>query len=186
MVEQIAPQLDCASRQACPFWLDENQCCSLYKEGLFLPGSEHIRLFCSCRHDNYSSCSHYAESAQFVNDGVIAGRNRPNKRRVKRFPARFIFHLVNPAFDEPSRPIDNTVQTVDISEVGLRFESRTPMQVGTRIEFSLWHENSTPLLHGTGQIKWCHALENAPLYHAGISFADEVIIKAIQTQLDLS
>jgi len=182
MVEQIAPQLDCASRQACPFWLDENQCCSLYKEGLFLPGSEHIRLF--CRHDNYSSCSHYVESARFDKNGN-SGQNRPNKRRVKRLPARFTLHLVDPAFDGPARFIDDTAQTVDISEVGLRFEARTPMQVGASIEFSLWHENSTPLLQGTGQIKWCHSLENAPLYHAGISFADETIAQAVNAHLEL-
>ena len=183
MAEQTVRQSPSPSRQVCPFWLDADQSCSLYEEGLFLPSAEHVHLF--CRHDNYSSCSHYDVEFTHFDANDTAEKNRPNKRRVKRLPARFTLHLVDPAFDGPARFIDDTAQTVDISEVGLRFEARTPMQVGASIEFSLWHENSTPLLQGTGQIKWCHSLENAPLYHAGISFADETIAQAVNAHLEL-
>ncbi len=184
MAINSASHFDSATKQICPFWLDADQSCSLYKQGLFLPGAEHVRLF--CRHDNYHSCGHYIDSMQLGNtDSTRTGRL--DKRRSRRLPARFPLHLAEPAFDGLERVLDDTALTVDISEVGLRFETRTPMQVGAFVEFSLWHEARIPLcLKGTGRITWCHSLENAPLYHAGISFTDDTVALDISNQLVLS
>jgi hypothetical protein len=182
MAEQSVPQAVHACRPICPFWLEEDQCCSMFEEGIFLPGTEHIRIF--CKHANYPSCTHYVDSARLDSTGD-AGKNRSDKRRFERLPARFSLHLLEPAFDGLERVVDDTALTVDISEVGLRFETRTPMQIGASLYFTLWQEPPSPLLHGSGRIKWCHSLENAPLYHAGISFTDETIARAVRTQLDL-
>lgn len=184
MAEQIAPQVNRASRQACPFWIDIDQCCSLYKEGLFLPGSGHVRLF--CRHENYSSCSHYIKSAQF-DKNCSAGKNRVNKRQVTRQPIRLACSLYVPASDGLTRYVDDTALTVDVSEAGLRIESRTPIKVGTKVHFSLRPDRPTSRsIKGSGHIKWCHSLENAPLYHAGIAFAGQSPILDIYTAFLIS
>ena len=183
MAERTVRQSPSASHQACPFWLDAAQSCSLYEKGLFLPGTEHVRLF--CRHENFHSCTHYVDSVRCVSSDPVA-QTQDNKRRSRRIPIRVSLQLVNPASEGVVQLIDDTAQTVDISAVGLRFESRVPVRVGTCIEFALGQETaSSPLLRGFGHIKWCHSLENAPLYHAGISFADESIAQAIRSQLDL-
>jgi hypothetical protein len=134
MAEQSVPQSVHVCRPGCPFWLDEDQCCSMYEEGIFLPGAEHICIY--CKHANYSSCTHYVDSARLDSTGD-AGKNSSDNRRFGRLPARFSLHLIEPAFDGLERVVDDTALTVDISEVGLRFETRTPMQIGARVRFSL-------------------------------------------------
>ena len=183
MVEQNVPQSAQVSQRICPYWLEVDQSCSLFHDGLFLPGTEHVRLF--CRHVNYSSCSHYLDSNRF-NTPADAYRNQHDKRRSRRIPIRLTLHLITPACEKLEQHIDDTAQTVDISKAGLRFESRTAMKVGENIEFLLCHKSSNPPLQGTGRITWCHPLENAPLYHAGIVFADNSIAQVIQDQFELA
>ena len=183
MAEQTVRRSSSTSYQVCPFWLDAGQSCSLYEEGLFLPRREHIHLF--CRHNNYLSCNHYAGSVRFVSRKPVV-QNQDNKRRSRRVPIRVNLHLVNPDCEGVLQVIDDAAQTVDISGLGLRLESRAPMQLGVFIEFFLGRETaSSPLLRGTGQVKWCHSLDNAPLYHTGIVFTDDTLAKALQNRFDI-
>ncbi len=166
----------------CPHWAQNDRLCLLSCSGLYLPVQEHIDIY--CRGGNFVSCS------QFINcmevDKKTTADHGMNLRRFSRVPARFSFRLAESDADDVNRVIDAAATTVDLSPGGIRFESYRSLQKGKKVIFSLNGDFSERPLRGVGQVKWCHSLENAPLYHAGIAFADSKIASAISERLGLA
>lgn len=148
-----------------------------------MPVAEHIEIY--CEGGNFSSCSQYMAQAappvgsSFPDDAV-------NHRRFRRVPGRFSFRLAERAGDALNQLIDDAATTVDLSPGGIRFESYRSLQQGAEVIFSLNGDFSDTPLRGIGRVKWCHSLENAPLYHAGIAFADPRVARAIRKRLGIS
>ena len=174
----------CSSKQVCPHWSQRDRSCLLSQKGLYLPVTEHVEIY--CEGGNYSSCSQYMKQVVRPAAGTVVDQG-VNRRRHRRVPGRFFFRLAESTDDEElSRLIDDSAITVDLSRGGIRFESYCALPEGEEILFSLNGDFSSVPLRGTGQVKWCRSLDDAPLYHAGISFADTAIADAIGERFGLS
>ncbi len=167
----------------CPHWAPDDRRCLLSCSGLYLPVQEHIDIY--CRGGNYASCSQFINCVDVDNKNT-ADHQGVNLRRFSRVPARFSFRLAAREADDVNRIIDDAATTVDFSPGGIRFESYRSLEKGARVIFSLNGEFAEPPLQGIGQVKWCHSLENAPLYHAGIAFADPEVAHAIRKRLGIT
>jgi hypothetical protein len=180
----MAQAEDYLKEQACPHWSRKDQSCLLSHEGLYLPVKEHIGVY--CEGGNFTSCTQYMGQALHSDTGEIVD-NRLNRRKYRRVPGRFSFRLAERTDDslELDKLIDDVATTVDLSPGGIRFESYRALPKGAEVFFSLNGEFSDPPLRGAGQVKWCHSLENAPLYHAGIAFSDKAVGTAIRDRLGL-
>jgi len=170
------------SQQVCPHWSAKDRSCLLSQWGLYLPVAEHIEIY--CEGGNFSSCSQYMAQAP-PPVGPSSSDNAMNHRHFRRVPGRFSFRLAERAGDALNQLIDDAATTVDLSPGGIRFESYRSLRRGTEVLFSLNGDFSNAPLRGIGRVKWCHSLENAPLYHAGIAFADPVVAAAISERLGL-
>ena len=166
----------------CPHWAQDDRRCLLSCSGLYIPVQEHIDIY--CRGGNYACCS------QFINCLAVDNKNTAdqglNLRRFSRIPARFSFRLAASEEEDVNRIIDDAATTVDFSPGGIRFESYRSLKKGARVTFSLNGDFAEPPLHGIGQVKWCYSLENSPIYHAGIAFADPDVAGAIRRRLGLA
>ncbi len=174
----------CFSKKVCPHWSEQDRSCLLSQKGLYLPVTEHVEIY--CEGGNYSSCSQYMGQALRPAVGTVVDRG-VNRRRHRRIPGRFFFRLAESTDDEDlNRLIDDAAITVDLSRGGIRFESYRALPEGAEILFSLNGDFSGTPLRGIGQVKWCRSLDDAPLYHAGISFVDNSVADAIGDRFDLS
>lgn len=171
------------SKQVCPHWSRQDRSCLLSQDGLYLPVTEHVEIY--CEGGNYSSCTYYMGKAIDSDTGVVEGKGL-NRRHYRRVPGRFSFRLAECAGDDLDRLIDDAAITVDLSRGGIRFESYRALSEGAEVLFSLNGDFSNVPLRGIGQVKWCRSLENAPIYHAGISFSDNVVADAISNRFNLS
>ncbi len=165
----------------CPHWEQDDRRCLLSCSGLYLPVQEHIDIY--CQGGNYGSCSQFINGADVDDTASVA--HGLNLRRYSRVPARFSFRLAACETEGVNRILDDAATTVDLSPGGIRCESYRSLEKGARVMFSLNGEFSDPPLQGIGQVKWCHSLENAPLYHAGIAFADPAVARAIRKRLGI-
>ncbi len=180
----MAQTESCSSKQVCPHWSQRDRRCLLSQKGLFLPVTEHVEIY--CEGGNYSSCSQYMRQALRPPAGTVIDQG-VNRRRHRRVPGRFFFRLAESAGGEDlNQLIDDAAITVDLSRGGIRFESYRALPEGAEIHFSLNGDFSSVPLRGIGQVKWCRSLDDAPLYHAGISFADTAVADAISDRFDLS
>ena len=163
----------------CPHWAADKRNCLLSQHGLYLPVQEHIDSY--CEGGNFLSCSQYIACVQ------TPEKAKPeevvNQRRFPRIPARFSFRLAEHAGDNLNWIIDDAATTVDLSPVGIRFECYRSLQQGKEVFFSLNGDFSDAPLRGSGEVKWCRSLENAPLYHAGIAFTDPDVARAVRKRL---
>jgi hypothetical protein len=171
------------SQQVCPHWSAKDRSCLLSQRGLYLPVAEHIEIY--CEGGNFSSCSQYMAQT-FPPEGAPFSDNVVDHRRFRRVPGRFSFRLAERAGDSLNQLIDDAATTVDFSPGGIRFESYRSLHRGAEVLFSLNGDFSDAPLQGIGRVKWCRSLENAPLYHAGIAFADPAVAAAISERLGLS
>ena len=172
------------TKQVCPHWSRQDRSCLLSQGGLYLPVTEHVTVY--CEGGNFTSCSQYM--GQVLHSDTDASVDKSmNRRKHRRVPGRFSFRLAERTGDalELDKLIDDVATTVDLSAGGIRFESYRALSQGTEVFFSLNGNFSSPPLRGTGQVKWCRPLDNAPLYHAGISFSDKAIGAAISQRLGL-
>lgn len=180
----MAQAESCFSKQVCPHWSQQDRSCLLSQKGLYLPVTEHVGIY--CEGGNYSSCSQYMRQALCPATGAVVDQ-AVNRRRHPRVPGRFFFRLVeSPAEEDLNRLIDDAAITVDLSRGGIRFESYRALPEGAEILFSLNGDFSNVPLRGLGKVKWCRSLDDAPLYHAGISFVDTAIADAIGARFNLS
>ncbi len=148
--------------------------CLLVKEGLFLPMSQHVALYCVS--SSYASCSYYQRLGISAQD---EGRQREmetavNRRRSIRIPNRYTFRFVGIA---DSGPEDTALReadawTVDISGYGLRFACRQPLSKEALISFSLGGDASVTGIRGTGRVVWCKPLDNSDCFQAGMVFVE--------------
>ena len=166
----------------CPHWDRDNRRCLLSCSGLYLPVQGHIDIY--CRGGNYGSCSRFIDRVEV--DKATSTDHGENLRRFSRVPARFSFRLAAREAEDVNRIIDDAATTVDLSPGGIRCESYHALQQGAEVLFFLNGDFSEPPLQGIGQVKWCHSLENAPLYHAGIAFADPEVARAIRKRLGIT
>ncbi len=176
---------DAACKTVCPHWSSTGRNCMLCRNGLFLPVSEHVATYCLT--SNYTSCPQFIE-ALVEAGGPVPSRDitARDRRRHDRIPARFSFRLSELlAEDALENPIDDSACTVDLSPGGIRFESPRPLSVDARVKFFISPGSSDDLLAGTGRVRWCRSLENVPLFHVGIAFADPVLASKIRSRLSL-
>lgn len=166
----------------CPHWSAGDRNCLLSNSGLYLPVQEHVDIY--CEGGNFLSCSQFIAHAG-AGRGTASDRG-VNHRRFSRVPGRFSFRLAEREQDNVSRIIDDAATTVDLSPGGIRFESYRSLEQGTEVLFSLNGDFSDVPLRGSGEVKWCRSLENAPLYHAGIAFADSEVARAIRERFGLA
>jgi len=166
----------------CPHWSAGDRNCLLSHSGLYLPVQEHVDIY--CEGGNFLSCSQFIAHAG-AGRGAVTDSG-VNHRRFPRIPGRFSFRLAEWEQDNVSRIIDDAATTVDLSPGGIRFESYCALPEGVEIIFSLNGDFSDVPLRGRGEVKWCRSLENAPLYHAGIAFADPEVVRAIRERFGLA
>ncbi|HHD56101.1 MAG TPA: PilZ domain-containing protein [Desulfobulbaceae bacterium] len=171
-----------SNAKICPHWAKDDSSCLLSQSGLYLPVAEHIEIY--CEGGNFLSCSQYITHAGSDENDVFS--QPANQRRYQRIPGRFSFRLAEREQDDVNRIIDDAATTIDLSPGGIRFESYRSLRKGSRVIFSLNGDFSEMPLRGVGLVKWCHSLENAPLYHAGIAFADPGVARAIRKRLGIS
>lgn len=167
-------------REVCPSWSFATKSCLSTKSGLYLPVAQHIEIY--CEGGGYPSCPQFIKQA-FSSE--LANGDKANRRHCRRVPGRFFTRLTERTNDALSRVVEDAAVTVDLSAGGIRFELCQSLAEGSEIEFSLDGDFSDTPLHGAGQVKWCRSLESAPLYHAGISFADKAIASAVSDRLGL-
>lgn len=179
----MSPAKSCVQQLVCPHWSPQDRSCLLSREGLYLPVAEHVQIY--CEGGNYASCSQYMNLA-LRPDTVASVDKGVNRRRHRRVPGRFFFRLAESTGEELDRLIDDAAITVDLSRGGIRFESYRALSEGTEILFSLNGDFSGTPLRGVGRVKWCRSLDNAPLYHAGISFLDGTVADVIGDRFDLT
>jgi len=181
----MAQAEDYLAKQACPHWSRQGQSCLLSQGGVYLPVMEHIGVY--CEGGNFTSCAHYMEKVLHADTGAAVDKSQ-NRRKHRRVPARFSFRLTERTSDALALDnlVDNVATTVDLSSGGIRFESYRALPKGAEVSFALDGTFSNPPLYGTGQVKWCRSLDDAPLYHAGISFSDKVVGAAVRERLGLS
>jgi len=171
-----------SNAKICPHWAKDGSSCLLNQSGLYLPVAEHSEIY--CEGGNFPSCSQfmtYANAAENDSSAIPV-----NQRRHPRIPGRFSFRLAEREKDSVNRIIDDAATTVDFSLGGIRFESYRSLQQGAEIIFSLNGDFSGTPLQGTGTVKWCRSLENAPLYHAGIAFTDPAVATVISERLGVA
>ncbi len=177
---------DLTKNTVCPYWSPEGRGCLLCKSGLFLPVAEHVNTYCQTI--NHTSCPQFMDSLARGDNGpesspTPAGRNR---RRYDRIPARFTFRLSEFLDDGVlENLIDDKACTVDFSPGGIRFESYCPLAVDSKVRFLLCHGNIDDFFDGTGMVRWCRSLDNAPLFHVGIAFAEPHLASRICSRLGL-
>ena len=167
-----------ADREICPSWSLSTRSCRASKSGLYLPVAEHVEIY--CEGGGHQSCPQYIQQTFRAELGDGDHANRRHHRRV---PGRFFTRLTERIDDSLDRPVDGAAITVDLSAGGIRFELCQALTEGSEILFFLNGDFSDTPLHGTGQVKWCRSLDDAPLYHAGISFVDNSVAGAIGDRL---
>ncbi len=167
--------------QICPHWSTMSKSCLLQQEGLFIPVSEHVKIY--CQNSNYLSCQQLLGRARTMGS-PRREEGKENRRRHKRTLKRYYLRLseYNPsALAEV--PIDDCACTVDMSPGGIRLESSHSLVLDSLVSFYLDKKFSEVGLRGIGKVRWCKSLENTPLFHAGIDFIDEAAAMAIQQHL---
>ncbi|HEB49262.1 MAG TPA: PilZ domain-containing protein [Desulfobulbus sp.] len=174
---------DSGCKTVCPHWSTAGRNCLLCRNGLFLPVADHVKTYCLT--NNYTSCPQFIE-ALARGDGLCVSGNpvEQNRRRHDRIPARFSFRL-SELLDEDALEtlIDDSACTVDLSPGGIRFESPRSLSVDSQVKFFISSHGSDDSLGGTGRVRWCRSLDNAPLFHVGIAFADPVLAREICSRL---
>ncbi len=169
--------------QFCPHWSAISKSCQLHQRGLFIPVSEHIKVY--CQSSNYVSCQQVLEQSREIRPGGW-DEEEENRRRFERTQKRYYLRLSE---YKPSVlaevPIDNCACTVDMSPGGIRLESSSLLAQDSLVSFYLDKKFSKTGLRGIGKVRWCKSLENTPLYHAGIDFLDEVAATAIEEHLSM-
>jgi hypothetical protein len=177
----MAQQESVLATQTCPYWSDQARNCNLVTDGLYLPVSSFVEVY--CEGGNYSSCGRYIDQEAIFGDkvSVEVGGIDMNRRRDPRIPRRFRLQLLDCSNGEQF--LDDTMMTVDISRGGMRFESRRSLPQGARILFSLDDEVLSESLQGAGHVQWCQQVDNTMFYHAGVSFSDPSLVSAVRENL---
>lgn len=167
----------------CPHWSMISKSCLLHQGGLFIPVSEHVKIY--CQSSNYLSCQQILSQAAAVSSSPWENKEE-NRRRFKRTQKRYYLRLSE---YKPSVvaevPLDECACTVDMSAGGIRLESSCSLALDSLVSFYLDKKFSKSGLRGIGKVKWCKSLRNTPLYHAGIDFIDEYAAQAIQEHLEV-
>lgn len=168
------------SETICPHWSLKNRNCLVSHEGLYLPVTEHVAIY--CEGGNFSSCPQYLSLEMGTNPELTTNMDE-NRRHHRRVNGRYQVLLTRYGDGVTGQTGDDSATTVDISPGGIRLESHDALPEGSRVFFSLNGEFSTPPVEGTGVVKWCHSLANRPLYHSGISFIETSVVRAIRERL---
>jgi len=156
----------------------------LSKKGLFLPVTEHIKVYCQTV--NYSSCTLFQANGTTQLDTVV--EDDQNRRSYERILGRYSLRLVQQK--DPERGIqdlvDDSAFTVDLSPGGIGVQSRKQLAVDSLVDFSLHEFLTSRPLQGTGRVRWCRPADDKQLFHAGIAFVDEAVSSQIRSHLGLS
>ncbi len=177
----MAPQETVLAAKICPHWSVQGKNCNLVTNGLYLPVSSFAEIY--CEGGNFPSCGRYMEQEMAADTGVSVqiGGIDMNRRRDPRISRQYRLQLIECTTGEHFT--DDCVMTVDISRGGMRFESRRSLPRGAKILFSLNDDGLPESLHGAGHVQWCHPVDNTPVYHAGVAFADPQLFSAVGEKL---
>jgi hypothetical protein len=143
----------------------------LVKDGLFLPIEQHVAAYCTSSY--YPSCRQY-QLLVGAETNVRDNESLPiNRRRSVRIPSHnnFRFSEITGSDQLPGQR-DDDAWTIDLSAGGIRFASRHPLNPDTTIHFFLEPDGMGDPVEGSGRVIWSEPLENTPLFHAGIAFAE--------------
>ncbi len=166
----ITTQITHGAPPLCPHWFPTNGACLLVGNGIFLPENQHVTNYCLTGY--YSSCRHF-QSLTLAKDTIgeqVQGRNRRRSDRIPRYHC-FRFSEITGSDALPSRRQEDA-WTVDLSECGIRFTCRQPLDLKTTLHFQLEGDNTTPALTGTGRVVWCRPLTDTSLFQAGMVFTN--------------
>lgn len=155
----------------CPHWSPSDRACLLVKDGLFLPVEQHVAVYCMSCH--FPSCRQYQTLAEPAIHQGKDGDLPINRRRSIRIPSyhNFRFSEITGSDQLPGQR-DDDAWTIDLSAGGIRFASRHPLNPDTTIHFFLEPDGMGAPVEGSGRVIWSEPLENTPLFHAGIAFAE--------------
>lgn len=158
----------------CPHWSACSRSCLLVKDGLFLPVEQHVAAYCTTSH--YPSCRQYqlfagsdAQMGEYASQSI-------NRRRSVRIPSHnnFRFSEITGSDQLPGQR-DDDAWTIDLSNNGIRFATRRPLAPDTLIQFSMDADGAVAQLEGSGRVVWSEAIENTPMFHAGIAFTESPV-----------
>ena len=95
------------------------------------------------------------------------------RRRSVRIPDRNTFRFSEiTAFDQTGGRHQDDAWTIDRSDHGIRFATRHLLRPDTILDFTVESDDTTATLQGRGRVVWSQALDNSPLFHAGIALLD--------------
>lgn len=167
---------------SCPLWSRNTQSCLVVKDGLFLPAADHIVAYCETPY--FASCSYYQQNILDLQHHEASDTQWENRRQYERHPFRHAFRFSeNMENGEMGEVHDDNALTIDLSEGGIRFETRENIPVDTQIAFFLDDEHGP--MYGIGRVVWSSAIENSPLFHSGFVFTDSCSSEQVEKLLSL-
>ncbi|MBW2659737.1 MAG: PilZ domain-containing protein [Deltaproteobacteria bacterium] len=177
--------------------------CKLCNDGLFIPLEDHINIYCKTA--NYPQCLQYSLYAD-AGSSSPAGDDYTLKNR-RQFPRTEVQHRITLIKYTQSGEIAThypvTAKTLDVgaggmqititdplapdTEVQFAFDDSfpKPLQSGTEVQFAFDDSFPKPLQSGTGRIEWCNRMVDGSAYHAGLSFKEKEISRAMEFYLGL-
>ncbi len=158
-----------ATTPLCPHWLPTNRACLSVGDGIFLPENQHVVNYCLT--SNYSSCRNF-NNLTLTTDTNSEQLQSKNRRRSDRVPRYHCFRF-SEIFGSDARTgrRQEDAWTVDLSEWGIRFTCRQPLDLKTTLHYQLEGDNTTPALTGTGRVIWCRPLAGTSLFQTGMAFS---------------
>ena len=162
----------------CPSWSFSTKSCLLSTDGLYLPVADHVSLY--CEGGGYLFCP---QAAGLNTKHGAKNRTLSERRKSRRTPARLFARISDSLQSIEHVGAEGAAITVDLSNQGFRVELCSPLTEGTTIHFSLEDESTSSPVHGTGLVKWCHSMENAALFHAGIMVTDRTSASEIRQRI---
>jgi hypothetical protein len=164
----ISSQTTQSAQSLCPHWFPTNGTCQSAGNGIFLPEYQHVANYCLT--GNFSSCRHFQDVrlVTATNGEQVQNKNRRRSDRIPRYRS-FRFSEIDGSDSRPGLRQEDA-WTVDLSEWGIRFTCRQPLDLKTTLHYQLEGDNTIPDLSGTGQVVWCRPLAGTSLFQTGMAF----------------
>ncbi|MBW1635937.1 MAG: PilZ domain-containing protein [Deltaproteobacteria bacterium] len=159
--------------------------CKLCNDGLFIPLEDHINIYCKTA--NYPQCLQYSLYAD-AGSSSPAGDDYTLKNR-RQFPRTEVQHRITLIKYTQSGEIAThypvTAKTLDVGAGGMQITITDPLAPDTEVQFAFDDSFPKPLQSGTGRIEWCNRMVDGSAYHAGLSFKEKEISRAMEFYLGL-
>ncbi len=169
----------------CPHWSTLTQNCLVNAGGLYIPVSQHIKMY--CRASIYEACPQFIRNDDTSAEAEINSLIRNTRRIHERVPGRYGIRIAE-CNDKglAHTVIDESASTIDLSPGGIRLETYRELPVNSVVAFALGEDFLTPECSGIGQVKWCKSLDNAPVFHAGLAFLDKGVASTVSQYIGVA